>query len=269
MSCLGKDYNPMPTREWYRFQNRCAYDTTPINETIVYVPLLKDYVPSRQLAYELAVLKKGNILQYKKNSSNLTKNQRYSQIAQGAWTNRTTTWATQTDSYTNPNIKSLKRVNYTILPINPISGQNTNTVVSSTADGLFCPTETVALNGFVPTNNSSGSNENPTMPPINPAPPSINPIIPSIVATPTVAEIVIPDGGNLLCNVIANSCTGEVYKITSGKQCNPLSASDVPGPTTEAFCYNSSLPTYYPRTRNTYASAGSKWPTGAKLIFPA
>ena len=36
MSCLGNKYNPQPTREWYRYENRCTYDTTAANGTVVY-----------------------------------------------------------------------------------------------------------------------------------------------------------------------------------------------------------------------------------------
>jgi hypothetical protein len=81
-------------------ENRCTFDTQ-YNEG--YDPLVFARV---------AQINKGNVLQYKKNSSNLTKQQRYSQIAKGLWTNRTKTYATQSDVYTNPNVLSLKRVNY-------------------------------------------------------------------------------------------------------------------------------------------------------------
>lgn len=91
---------PNPPRAWYRVNNRCTYDTS-YNEG--YDPLVFERV---------AQINKGNILQYKKNSSQLTKQQRYSQIAKGLWTNRTKTFATQSDLYTNPNIASLKRINY-------------------------------------------------------------------------------------------------------------------------------------------------------------
>jgi hypothetical protein len=228
MSCLGKNYNPYPTKEWYRFENRCTFDTTPINQKVVYVPLLKEYVPTNTLAYELAVLKKGNILQYKKNSSNLTKNQRYSQIARGMWTNRTTSWATQSQTYTNPNTKSLKRVNYRDIVINPV---NATGDAITRADGVFC--------------NSSDNTIEQT------------------------DAIIIPDGGNLICNIIENQCTGQVYKVTKNNNCNPISASDVPGPSTSYFCYNDALPTYYPRVKRTYGTSGDKWPQGSKLIFPA
>jgi hypothetical protein len=67
-------------------------------------------------APDAQMLAKGNVLQYKKNSSNLTKKQRYAQIAKGQWTNRTKSFATQSQKYTNPNISSLQRVNYVNVP---------------------------------------------------------------------------------------------------------------------------------------------------------
>jgi hypothetical protein len=273
MSCLGNKYNPQPTREWYRFENRCTYDNTVANGTVVYVPILRQYVSSDALAYELAVLKKGNILQYKKNSADITKSQRYAQIAKGAWTNRSTTWGTQSVSYTNPNTNSLKRVNYTSVPVNPsneVTSSSTTYTVTN-ADGVLCaPASTIVENGFVPTNNNGGTSNQPTMPPDNgqtPAPTS--PIIPSIVSAAPITELQIADGGNLICNISENICTGQIYKQTTSLNCNPLSASDVPGPTLSRLCYNSALPTYYPRTKLTYGTSGNKWPTGAKLILPA
>uniref|UniRef100_A0A6C0CVF2 Uncharacterized protein n=1 Tax=viral metagenome TaxID=1070528 RepID=A0A6C0CVF2_9ZZZZ len=217
MSCLGKNYNPFPTKEWYRFENQCVYNTQSLGSVL----------QNKKLAEEISVLNKGNILQYKKNSSNLTKKQVYAQIARGMWTNRTTSWATQSQTYTNPNTKSLKRVNYTEIIVNPVTASG-NVI---TADGIICP----ATN-----------------------------LTPDLDAT-----IVIPDGGSLICNITENQCTGQVYKVTQKNNCNPLSASDVPGPTTAALCYNSALPTYYPKVKRTYGTAGDKWPQGAKLIFPA
>ena len=273
MSCLGSKYNPVPTKEWYRYENRCTYDTTAPSGTVVYVPLLKQYVSSEALAYELAVLKKGNILQYKKNSANITKTQRYAEIAKGAWTNRTTTWGTQSVSYTNPNTKSLKRVNYSNVVVNP-SNQVTSSSTTynvTNADGVLCASSSASSqNGFVPTNNISGYSNQPTMPPEKgDIPASDNPIIPYIVTPAAVTEVQIADGGNLICNISENICTGQVYKTTTSLNCNPLSASDVPGPTLSRFCYNSALPTYYPRTKLTYGTSDNKWPTGAKVILPA
>lgn len=98
MSCLGPDYNPVPPRAWSRVQNPCTFN---------------DNVTSLSTDQ---VIKKGNILQYKKNASGLTQKQRYSQIAKGMWTNRTTTWASQTQTNTNPNVLNLKQVNFVPLP---------------------------------------------------------------------------------------------------------------------------------------------------------
>ena len=75
MSCLAPGYNPNPTRTWSRVQSNCSLviPTTPITQAEV---------------IELQMRRKGNVLQYKENSSNLTKTQQYSLIAQGKWTNR-------------------------------------------------------------------------------------------------------------------------------------------------------------------------------------
>ena len=113
MSCLGKSYLPIPPRAWSRVQNECSTVNTNTSNTKVYVPLLKKSIYKSELPAAFQMLAKGNVLQYKANSSNLTKNQRYSQIAKGKWTNRTTTWATQSDKYSNPNTNHLKRVGVT------------------------------------------------------------------------------------------------------------------------------------------------------------
>jgi hypothetical protein len=121
-------YNPNPARVWSRVQNRCSTDTADSNV---------DYA---KIDYDRQMLLKGNILQYKKNSSNLTKNQRYTQIAKGMWTNRTKTWATQSDTYTNPNNSSLLRVNYTIL-------DPSNNTFSSRSNPFNCPTTEIQDGG--------------------------------------------------------------------------------------------------------------------------
>jgi hypothetical protein len=46
---------------------------------------------------------KGNVLQYKGNSSNYSKNTIYSKIIQGTWSNRKRCYASQQVKYTNPN----------------------------------------------------------------------------------------------------------------------------------------------------------------------
>ena len=108
-------YNPNPPRVWSRVQNQCTYALDNTYKS-VFVPLNNETVPLAVANYQEKILYKGNILQYKKNSSNLTKKQRYSQISKGCWTNRTKTFATQSQTYSNPNTTGLQRVNYNTFP---------------------------------------------------------------------------------------------------------------------------------------------------------
>jgi len=265
MSCLGPNYNPVPTREWSRFENNCAYNPIGVNANgLVYVPYLEQYIPESQLGHALAVLKKGNILQYKKNSSNLTKMQKYAQIAKGNWTNRTTTWASQSESVSIPNTKSLRRVNYSNITV-------INGVPTATTEPITCPpvNPSAPVYPVIPPPNPGGTGQ--TQPPVIPSPsdvPAVGPVLPPVVPTPSNPPIVIPDGGSLVCNIVENICTGEIYDITSSQNCYPTTDSDVPGPV-QYLCYNSALPTYYPRRRYTYSAGGNKWPTNSKFIFSA
>ena len=111
-------YNPFPTRVWSRVQDRCTYIDSSDNAAYqnVYVPLTRKTMSLFEANYQDKLLSKGNILQYKKNSSNLTKKQKYTQICKGMWTNRTKSYATQTQTYTNPNTSNLLRVNYNNVP---------------------------------------------------------------------------------------------------------------------------------------------------------
>jgi hypothetical protein len=121
-------YNPIPPRVWSRVQNQCTY-INPSNSsyTTLYVPLINKTLPSGQAIYLDKQLYKGNILQYKGNSSNITKAQKYSQISKGLWCNRTKVFATQTTTYTNPNTTGLKRINSTQVPFpNQIVGSPNN-----------------------------------------------------------------------------------------------------------------------------------------------
>ena len=261
MSCLGNNYNPVPTREWSRVQNRCIFDdpnTDNSSGTIYFAPL-KKYIPITDLAESLAMIRKGNVLQYKKNSSNLTKSQRYSKIAQGAWTNRNITWATQSQSYTNPNTTHLKRV-----------GQ-VNINISDGTVSLMPITCPKPINPFpsyppvLPSNNPYTPVNVPVIPPPPPSGGGGGDVFPPIIPVAPVEPIVIPDGGNLLCNIVEDPCTGETITQPASQNCHPTTDSDVPG-TIQYLCYNDSLPTYYPKTRLTMSNSTDKWPTNAKLI---
>jgi hypothetical protein len=114
----SNNYLPIPPRAWSRVDNRCTYDNFTNDRSVI---TENNKLYGLDVFYAAALINKGNILQYKKNSSQLTKKQRYAQIAKGMWTNRTRTWATQSDIYTNPNTTSLKRVGYIEYPKNDIT----------------------------------------------------------------------------------------------------------------------------------------------------
>jgi hypothetical protein len=129
MSCFPPNYNPIPPRVWHRVTNIC-----PVNPYLN-TELAKTYDDVLRMEY------KANILKNKDNSSNYTKNQRYSKIVQGKWQNRTKSFASQTTTYTNPNPGLFERNNvtkYISVPIseNPNHCFNTNNS-SSIPDGGY------------------------------------------------------------------------------------------------------------------------------------
>ena len=207
-------YLPIPERAWSRVENRCPYDSSSNfqNHTDVY--------------YKTALINKGNVLQYKKNSTQLTKKQRYAQIAKGLWTNRTKSWATQTDTYTNPNVTSLKRVGYIEYPRNDIT-----------------PGSPANLSG---------------------------PYVPVGVLTDpfNCPDLTFKDGGNLVCGVYQNPCTGEVVDKTYAPKYYPTTDSDVPGPIQQLY-WDPRLQTWYPKQRLTMNNSTDKWPINYKLFKSA
>jgi hypothetical protein len=91
---------------------------------------------------------------------------------------------------------------------------------------------------------------------------------PAVTPQSPVEPIVIPEGGNLVCTITENICTGEILSVTRNNQCYLTTASDVPGEPM-LLCYNDNLPTVYAKNRLTYATSGGKWPVGAKFIAAA
>ena len=59
---------------------------------------------------DLVMRRKAEVLQYKKNSANLTKKQKWAQLAKGKSPNKKQVWANQTDLVTNPNTHSLSLI---------------------------------------------------------------------------------------------------------------------------------------------------------------
>jgi hypothetical protein len=264
MSCLGPNYNPIPPREWSRVENRCTYNDD-ISDT-VYVTQLKETIPLLLGGRELQMISKGNVLQYKKNAFPLTKQQRYSQIAKGMWINRNTTWAVQSQTYTNPNTQMLKRINNINIDITDRSN------IQQTIEPITCFFPKTPVYDSLPSVTNAVQNvisdeTNPIIPPESTV--TSNAIImPSneTIST-TINKIIISDGGSLLCNQVENICTGYSSKTLANKKCNPTSDSNVPGKIIN-LCYNTGLPTYYPRQRYVMTNSGNKFPINA-ILFPA
>lgn len=121
------NYNPVPPRVWSRVQNPCTFIFPGDTYQNAYIPLTGQTVPLAQANYEMQMLNKGNVLQYKGNSARLTKTQKYSQLARCAGPNRTKVFATQSETYTNPNTTGLLRVGYSSYPYpNQIVGAPNN-----------------------------------------------------------------------------------------------------------------------------------------------
>lgn len=239
-------YLPQPPRAWSRVQNIIDNDNN---------------IESR---VKQAMLNKGNVLQYKANSMNLTKMQRYSKIAKGQWVNRNTTWATQSETYSNPNTTHLKRNGNSNLAIDPILG----TVIGPTLDPITCPNKDGENNN----NNNSTLPDNqgqtpgttdPSIPPPVPPTPGSN-TFPVVIPDTPVLPIVIPDGGTLLCSVQENICTGDTIQRLSQQLCHLTTDSDVPG-TIQDLCWNDGTVTWYPRQRYIMTNSTNKWPVNAIL----
>lgn len=233
MSCLGRHYLPTPPREWYRFDN---------------VPPNKDLFGQRYT--------KGNILQYKANSSNMTAKERYSRIARGTWINHNTTWATQTQSTTNPNTGQLERIGFASVKVPTLSIDNNKKNNNDMVLPLNWSSSTVAQGVIIPfRNNNVNNSDNVIMPPIR---------------TPTISPLFVEElnGGILLCGTLQNPVTMAIQKPAipfNPDICNLSTSSDVPGPAT-ILCWREDIETWYPRQKRTYGTSGNKWPTNSKFI---
>jgi hypothetical protein len=120
-------YNPVPPRAWSRVQGTCTYLNPDTNYTSAFNPATGQVISPAQADYEMKQIYKGNILQYKDNSTRLTKKQKYSRLARGISNYRFKVFATQTQTYTNPNTTYLLRVGYQTYPYpNEIVGAPNN-----------------------------------------------------------------------------------------------------------------------------------------------
>jgi len=240
MSCYNAK-PPNPPREWSRVQNRCVYDTNTNTNFFLQKKLLAD------MQY------KGNILQYKKNSSNYTKNQIYSLIGQGKWLLRNKTYATQSETYTNPNTNYLRRINGQFIDLN--TGQNVPQPNCKNPQPIIFP----VLPNVIPVVSP------PPLPPPKPSQPQTFPITTNIVI---ISTDIIEDNGVLICSQQENPCTGEIKTTFQGDHCYSTTFSDVPRGKINTLCYQTE-PLYYPKTRLTMNNSTDKWPYGSKFIRPS
>lgn len=118
---------PQPPRTWSRVQNKCTFINPNDDYTTFTSFLTGKTITGPQVLYQEKLLYKGNVLQHKANSANFTKKQKYSKIANGTGPSRTKTFATQSQTYTNPNTTGFLRVNGKEIPFpNNIVGEPNN-----------------------------------------------------------------------------------------------------------------------------------------------
>lgn len=214
-------YLPTTPRVWSRVQNAITMGTPDTNTNAqTYVPILDKSVSYQESDYYDKLLYKGNILQHKKNSFQLSQNQQYSRIANGFSSYRTRSFATQTQTYCNPNTLSLLRVNSTQVPYNDLVGSPNN------PSGPFQYGDQVindCSNNFI--------------------------------------EI----GGNLVCGIYADKCSGEILKVSKNPvdQWTPNYCSDVPGPFTLLY-WNPKFQSYFPSQTRQMNTSLDKFPQGYK-----
>jgi hypothetical protein len=269
-------YRPVPTRAWARVQ-----------------PVCSSYSTNTQLSKEM--LEKGNVLQYKKNSANLTKSQKYALIARGMWINRTKTYASQSDICSNPNTNSLKREGGEYICNDRSTQFQYNVLNPFMCTEIFCNrTLEVSWNPI-----DEPANENAVrlvfsvygrilLTYFNP---EVNPLIAIVVfakveslnealidypgpwyikqGPSTIYEqlgtvyTAIVDGGVLLGNQTVNPCTQVLEKTTYLNPCNLTTASDVPGKV-QPLCWDLRLQPWYTRERYIMNTSGNKWPVNYK-----
>jgi len=261
MSCLKPKYNPNPPREWYRFRPAWADDLGGQRIGSFLYPGYEYFSPS---------YKKGNVLQYKCNSSNLTRQQRYAQIARGLWTNRTKTWGSQSETVSNPNTDILQRLGGSEFRVPNYSLDGTELIkeVRYNSTSIYCEKEEKIVVPSLPASVGVTKSRGGSLPARATSVTSRTFMPPYRYTPQTVKAKVVKNGGNLICGVYENPCTGQVLSRTFSQDCSVSTASDVPGRIT-SLCWNAGVQTYYPRTKLTYGTSGNKWPVNSKAIVAA
>lgn len=247
MSCLGPNYLIATKPPWSRRTTVCtdlnSYGNKFLNsKDTIYIPTLKKHVYVFELKNTFDMYKKANVLQYHHlhHTNKLTKNQTYALIVKGK-ANGKKGYATQTETYTDPNNNHLKRVNYDV--INASTG-------AQTTEPITCPKRVIKFYANVLPPNDNTPSVNPDILPPPPPKPSNNqfvlPDIVPVVNTPENNNI--PNGGNLVIGIIEDICTGKSKIVCDGNPiiCFPSSYSDVPriNGVDQELCYTKGAPTW-------------------------
>jgi hypothetical protein len=105
----------------------------------------------------LSMRRKAEILKYRKNSSNITKQQKFALLAKGAGPYAKRAWGTQGDTYTNPNISNLPQVGSTLLcPTGIICSPTSSSNVPGPVMNL-CYNPSIPLVGYMQPNRKKTS----------------------------------------------------------------------------------------------------------------
>jgi len=100
--------NPIPPSLWERSTIDCINCQNPnCSATSIYIS-----------PQDLDMRRKAEIFKYKQNSSNETKKQKYALAAKGINIYKKQRWATQSQTYTDPNIEKLPQVGNTLQCLN-------------------------------------------------------------------------------------------------------------------------------------------------------
>ena len=162
-------------------------------------------------AEELAWAEKKYILQ--NNKTPLTKNQIYSQVVKGLWKNPKRGYASQTDTYTEPNTNVLQRNNYQFLNVD--SGQpytlDPNKPANTQITTCIQPSPTTAqpkLPILAPPPTSKVPPPTLPPPPSNPSSTSNKATLPKKLPIVPPQPTVIAVNGSLNCSVTQSICLG-------------------------------------------------------------
>jgi len=210
----------------YTIGDPSQYKSLPRRTSSWYSTVFNTNVSIEAIIVSKQLANKYKVLQYV-NSGHLTKQQKYTQMVKGTWTNRTTTWATQNaNGYTNPNTQKLMRSTNSY---NIAISRTTGAVLGPTTLPVTCPITPIDDYPVLPINDNNNNNNNndntddpnaPPEPPPPPPPPPPDPTNPSdgnnnednpffppiVIPSPPIGPIVVPNNGSLLCHTFKDFC---------------------------------------------------------------